>query len=111
MNTIEIAGIRYRLVEEAQTESVLIRSADSGVHFGTLKQKDGDEVTLVNARRVWAWAGACSLSQMAVEGVKKPHECKFSMAVSEITILGVCEIIPLTIEAKNNLYEVPEWKA
>jgi hypothetical protein len=111
MNTIEIAGIQYLLVEKAQTESVLIRSADSGVHFGTLKQKDGDEVTLVNARRVWAWAGACSLSQMAVEGVKKPHECKFSMAVSEITILGVCEIIPLTIEAKNNLYGVPEWKA
>jgi hypothetical protein len=48
---------------------------------------------------------------MAVEGVKKPHECKFSMAVPEITILGVCEIIPLTTEAKNNLYEVPEWKA
>ncbi|MGA1114791.1 MAG: DUF6948 domain-containing protein [Aquiluna sp.] len=111
MNTIEIQGIRYILVEESKTRCVLIRSGTSGVHFGTITQQEGDEVTLVNARRVWSWAGAWWLSQMAVEGVKKPDECKFSMAVPEITIFGVCEIIPLTIEAKNNLYGVPEWKA
>jgi len=101
--------------EEPEGESifrpyVLVRSANSGVHFGNLATKQGDEVTLVNSRRVWAWAGACSLSQMAVEGVKKPDECKFSVIVPEITILGVCEIIPLSSDAVQNLYGVPEWK-
>lgn len=91
-------------------KKVLIRSANSGVHFGDLVDKHGDEVTLLNSRRVWAWAGACSLSQMAVEGVKKPDECKFSVIVPEITVLGVCEIIPLSIEAVQNLYGVAEWK-
>jgi hypothetical protein len=91
-------------------KKVLIRSTNSGVHFGELADKQGDEITLFNSRRVWAWAGACSLSQMAVEGVKKPEECKFSISVPEITILGVCEIIPLTPEAVQNLYGVPEWK-
>jgi hypothetical protein len=89
---------------------VLVRSTDSGVHFGNLASKKGNEVTLLNSRRVWAWAGACSLSQMAVEGVKKPDECKFSVIVPEITILGVCEIIPLSPEAVQNLYGVDEWK-
>lgn len=110
MNTIEIAGIRYLLVEEAQTKCVLIRCVNSGVHFGTIRQQKGDEVTLINARRVWSWAGACSLSQMAVEGVKNPDECKFSVVVPEITVVGVCEIIPLSETAKDNLYGVPEWK-
>jgi hypothetical protein len=101
--------------EQAEAEPlfrpyVLVRSANSGVHFGNLASKQGDEVTLLNSRRVWAWAGACSLSQMAVEGVKKPEECKFSVIVPEITILGVCEIIPLSPEAVQNLYGVPEWK-
>jgi len=91
-------------------KTVLIRSANSGVHFGDLVDKQGDEVTLLNSRRVWAWAGACSLSQMAVEGVKKPEECKFSVIVPEITVLGVCEIIPLSPEAVQNLYGVDEWK-
>jgi len=101
--------------EEPETEPlfcpyVLVRSANSGVHFGNLASKKGDEVTLLKSRRVWAWAGACSLSQMAVEGVKKPDECKFSVIVPEITVLGVCEIIPLSPDAVQNLYGVPEWK-
>jgi hypothetical protein len=90
---------------------VLVRSTNSGVHFGKLKKKERDEVTLLDSRRVWSWAGACSLSQMAVEGVKKPEDCKFSVIVSEITVLGVCEIIPLSADALNNLYGVAEWKA
>lgn len=89
---------------------VLIRSANSGVHFGRLGKKERDEVTLLDSRRVWSWAGACSLSQMAVAGVKKPEECRFSVVVPKIMVLGVCEIIPLSADAINNLYEVAEWK-
>ena len=108
-------ALAIKAYEEPEAEPlfrpyVLVRSSNSGVHFGNLASKQGDEVTLVNSRRVWAWAGACSLSQMAVEGVKKPDECKFSVIVPEITVLGVCEIIPLSPDAVENLYGVDEWK-
>lgn len=95
-------------------KAVLIRSYASGVHFGYLKEyKDtisGRVVTLLNSRRVWSWVGACSLSQMALEGVKNPDGCKFSVVIPEIEIVNVIEIIPLTREAFENLYSVWEWK-
>lgn len=89
---------------------VLIRSKDSGVHTGYLKSKVRDEVVLLNARRIWYWAGAASLSQLAMEGTKKPAECKFPCTVDNITILGVCEIIEMTKAAQKSIEAVPVWK-
>lgn len=88
----------------------IVRSTNAGVFFGNIKEKNGDEVTLTNCRRLWYWNGAASLSQLAAEGVKKPLNCKFSMAVDEITILGVCEIIPCSLVAEANIKEVPIWR-
>ena len=110
MKTVIIDGITYAATEQQSSEYVLIRAKESGVHFGRLKEREGDSVTLRNARRVWFWSGAASLSQMAVEGVNNPDECKFSVMVPEITVLGVCEIIPLSHDARANLYGVPEWR-
>lgn len=95
-------------------KAVIIRSNMAGVHYGYMKEcKDtlsGRIVTLVNTRRVWAWSGAATLSQMALEGVKDPENCKFSVRIAEIEIVGVVEIIPLTSEALENLNAVPEWR-
>lgn len=41
---------------------------------------------LKNARRLWYWDGAASISQIAVDGVSKPENCKFPESVSEILI-------------------------
>jgi len=49
--------------------------------MGYLKAVKGRKVELVNARRLWYWSGAASLSQMALEGVKNPDTCKFPAAV------------------------------
>ena len=89
---------------------VIVRADRAGVFAGTLKSKDGSEVTLINARRLWQWAGAASLSQLAMEGVKIPSESKFTMLVDEITILGVIELIPTTKAAQENINAVPVWK-
>lgn len=89
---------------------VLVRSTSAGVHYGWMKARDGGEVLLINARRAWYWSGACSLSQLAAEGTSKPKECKFSVPVPEITVLGVIEIIPLTPAGAKNLNAVPQWK-
>lgn len=88
----------------------IVRSDRAGVFAGNIKERKGDEVTMTNVRRIWYWDGAASLSQMAVEGVKKPQNCKFTVTVPEMTILGVIELIPCTDEAEKNIKGVPEWK-
>ena len=45
-------------------KKVIIRGDRSGVEFGTLVAQNGREVTLKNARRIWYWSGAASLSWM-----------------------------------------------
>jgi hypothetical protein len=47
---------------------------------------------------------------MAMEGVKNPSECKFSMALDENEIVNVIETIELTQSAMDNLYKVAIWK-
>lgn len=106
---INVNGIEYAPVQ-TPSNRVIIRASQSGVHFGTLKSRDGSEVVLTDARRLWYWDGAASLSQMAVYGVSAPQNCKFSVRVPEITVLGVCEIIPCTAPAAANIEAVKEWR-
>ena len=91
-------------------KKVIIRADRAGVFFGTLKEKNGNEVVLTDCRRVWYWDGAASISQLAVTGTVRPDECKFTVTVPEITILGVVEIIPCTDEAIRSIEGVSEWK-
>lgn len=89
----------------------IIRTNRAGVFFGHIKERNGSEATLTDARRIWYWDGAASLSQLAVDGPNRPKTCKFTVTVSEMTILGVIEIIPCTDKAVKAIREVPEWKA
>jgi hypothetical protein len=95
-------------------KAVLIRSYAAGVHFGYLKEEKftpaGKVVILVNTRRVYYWSGAASLSQMALEGVSKPKDCKFTVQLDSNEIVNVIETIPLTEKALLNLYGVAIWK-
>ena len=91
-------------------KKVLIRGDRSGVEFGTLVAHNGREVTLHNARRIWYWAGAASLSQLAQEGTSKPNDCKFTVSVGSITILDAIEIIPCSDKAIKSIEGVEEWK-
>ena len=92
-------------------EKVIIRGDRSGVFFGTLVKKEGHEVTLENCRRIWYWDGAASISQLAVDGTKKPDNCKFTVPVFSIVILDAIEIIPCTEKAIKSIEGVGEWKA
>lgn len=91
-------------------KKVIIRGDRSGVFFGTLKEKNGTEVKLADCRRLWFWDGAASISQIALEGVKKPDSCKFTVTVPEIVITDAIEIIPCTEEAVKSVEGVKEWK-
>jgi hypothetical protein len=91
-------------------KKVIIRGNRSGVEFGTLVEHSGSEVTLENARRIWYWSGAASLSQLAKDGTSNPKECKFTVTVDSITILDAIEIIPCTDKAIKSIEEVSTWK-
>ena len=90
-------------------KSVLVRSYDAGVYYGELVKVKGDQVKLKNVRNIWRWAGASCLSQVACEGIKE-NDSKVSQVVSEMVLMRVCQIIPLTEKAKNNLNSIKEWK-
>lgn len=90
---------------------VIVRSYAAGVFAGYLKSKKEKEVVLTKARRLWYWSGAASLSQLAMEGVKNPNQCKFPCEVDEVTITEACEILSVTKKAKTSIAEVPIWKS
>ena len=89
----------------------IIRSYASGVHFGevveTRDTPHGLSVTLKDSRRVHYWEGAASLSQMAIDGIKTGH---IAMILPEIQVEGVCEIIPMSESAIDNMKGQSVWK-
>jgi len=89
---------------------VIVRASDAGVFAGTLANKEGGEVTLTNARKLYEWDGACAVEQIAVDGTVNPDSCKFTVTVSEIIIIGVCQILPATEKAEAAIKDVKEWK-
>ena len=90
---------------------VIVRTYSAGVFAGNLKSKEGKEVVLTHARRLWYWAGAASLSQLAMEGVRLPQECKFPCPVDEVLLTEAIEILNVSDAAKLSIESVPVWKA
>ena len=89
---------------------VIIRSRDSGCHAGYLESESDRTVVLLDSRRLWYWEGAATLSQLAMEGVKKPESCKFPCVLPRIKIHGISENIPTTATAKKSIESVPVWE-
>ena len=89
---------------------VIVRTYSAGVFAGYLKSREGQEVTLINARRIWYWDGAASLSQLAMEGTSKPEKCKFPCEVNEILLLQAIEIIDVTEKSEKSIKSVPIWQ-
>jgi hypothetical protein len=88
---------------------VIIRTRSAGVFAGLLKSYKDRTAILTNARRLWYWSGAASLSQLSVEGVGNPSACKFPVAVEEVTLPEVIEILPLTPKARASIDGVKVW--
>lgn len=88
----------------------IIRGDRSGVFFGEIAERNGREVTLRNARRLWYWSGAASISQLALDGTRRPNDCKFTVTVESIIILDAIEILPCTTKAKESIQGVRVWK-
>ena len=88
----------------------IVRTLSAGVFAGYFESRNSQEVVLTNARRIWYWDGAASLSQLAVDGTSKPENCKFPVAVSKIELLQAIEILEVTEKAKKSIEGVPVWQ-
>lgn len=88
----------------------IVRCDRSGVFYGEIESRNGQEVTMRNARCLWYWDGAASLLQLAKEGTTKPRDCKFTVYVDELTVVDAIEILPCTDKAVDSIEGVSEWR-
>jgi hypothetical protein len=88
---------------------VMVRTYSAGVFAGYLKSRKGKEVELTQARRIWYWAGAASLSQLAQSGTSQPDKCKFPEPVDSVILTEAIEIIPISPIAHKSIDGVPIW--
>lgn len=89
---------------------VIVRTYSAGVFAGELESRNGQEVVMRNARRLWYWDGAASLSQLAMEGTSKPENCKFPCEIDRVELLQAIEILDVTEKARESIKGVPVWE-
>ena len=92
-----------------KAKRVIVRTYSAGVFFGEIVSRKGQEVVMKNARRLWYWSGAASLSQMANEGTKNPGACKFPAPVARVELLQVIEILDTTKAAQDSIDGAKIW--
>ena len=100
------------LKEEINMENkyYIIRGDRSGVFFGQIAGRNGQEVELRNVRKLWYWEGAFAVEQLAVDGVTNPSSCKFTVVVPEMVVMDAIQILPCSDKAVKILGEVKVWK-
>lgn len=89
---------------------VIVRANEAGVFFGVLESIEGRNIILKNTRKLFRWEGANTVEQIALEGVSKPDNCKFTQSVENVGIANFCQILPCTQEAVENIEKVKVWK-
>lgn len=76
----------------------VVRTYSAGVHLGEVVSRDGKSVVLKDARRLWRWQGAFTLSEVAIKGVSKTSRIAVALPVIELT--EAIELIPTSAEAR-----------
>jgi len=89
----------------------IVRTYSAGVFFAEIESRNGKEGVLRNARRLWYWDGAASLSELAQRGTSKPSKCKFPVAVDRVQLTEIIEVLDVTAEAAATIDAVPIWSA
>ena len=118
MNNPKSIMINDQLYVPANSESPtgeysIIRGDKFGVFMARVidDTKAPLEIKVEDARRLWYWDGAASISQLAISGVSKPNNCKFPKALQKATLYNVCEVIPCTEKAAKSISDVKEWES
>lgn len=98
-----------KIMAKKKLKYVLVRTYSAGVFAGELVSREGQEVVLKKARRIWYWSGAASLSELAQRGTSDPDNCKFPCEVDRIELLQAVEIIDISPMARKSIGKVPVW--
>jgi len=97
-----IEGMRY----------CVVRTYSAGVHIGYVhtfgKDSNPQYAKLLKSRRLHYWSGACSLSQVAMDGVSS--ESRIAMELPEIELTDVIEVIPCSEKAMEFFKGAKAWK-
>jgi hypothetical protein len=119
-NMVEVDGVKYvrqDSIKESKTAVslkgkpyVIARTYSAGVFAGYLKSRVGKEGMLLNARRLWYWKGAASLSQLSQDGVSAPSDCKFPAEVPSVTLTEIIEVLPCSEKARLSIASVKVWQ-
>lgn len=91
----------------------IVRAEKAGVFLCKIISNIGDTYTVSNLRRLYYWNGALDVSMIAMEGVSKPNQCKFSVQFGDediSTIHNVVERHPVSKKALQIINSVPVWK-
>ena len=120
--TIKIDEVEYVRKDSIQQKEdkldgmhrCIVRSYGAGVFIGYVAERkselNGVNIILRQAKRIHYWDGACSITQLALEGTKSKDGCRITEPVSSQFIANVIEIIPVTKQASKNIDEVAVWK-
>ena len=116
MKEIVIDGVTYvpkvpQVIKKGEKPYVIVRTYSAGVFAGYLRERKEKEVVLEDARRIWYWEGAASLSQLAVDGTSKPDKCKFPCEVPEVILTEAIEILSVSKKAFESIKAVKVWEA
>jgi hypothetical protein len=94
------------MAKQTAERYVIVRTYSAGVFAGVFQSRKGQEVVLTNARRIWYWSGAASLSQLAIDGTCDPGNCKFPAPVPRVELLQAIEILDCTAPARQSIEAV-----
>ena len=96
-------------------EYVIARCRDAGVHAGYLVSTNASHTVLRDARRIWYWSGAASLSEIAVYGLNpaKSQASKIAAPVKSVRLRDsdVCELTVCTEDGRKSVEGAPVWRA
>lgn len=89
-------------------KEVIIRTYSAGVWFGVLEKKEGNEVVLSNARRMYQWwcKKSISLSGVVQYGIKQ-EKSRICGPIPHVWLEAI-EIMPIVGDAAKSIRTAPE---
>lgn len=121
--TLKINNVEYVRADSVSTNTpqrdgldyCIVRTYSAGVFAGYFdydgfKKTDSKKGEVFDARRLWYWSGASSLSQAAQEGFKNPSDCKFPCEVPSVVLSEIIEVLPCTEQARKSIKDVTIWQ-
>jgi hypothetical protein len=92
-------------------DRVVVRTRDAGVFTGYFDEMNGQFVALTQARRLWKWSGAATLSEWAQLGPTDIAECRMPCEVDYVLLPEMTEMLFLAPEAAQVIDSIPIWTA